>query len=86
MTIASLLLTNCRETEESVLPFADVQGALVQRKQSRHPAGNFGTDREQLSGKVTSQLRFPHGRRVEPVVVTRSEVDDALVEDIVGGL
>lgn len=69
-----------------MLPLADVEGALVQRKQSRHPAGNFGADREQLAGKVPPQLGLPDGWRVEPVVISRCEVDDTLVKDVAGGL
>lgn len=77
-------LTHCSETEESVLPLADVERPLVQTEQPRHPFGDFRTHRQELARKVSPDLRLPDGRRVEPMIVARCQVDDALIQRIVG--
>jgi hypothetical protein len=48
---------------------------LIQNKQILHPLRNVRTDAKQIPRKVSPLLDDPAGGRMEPVVISRSEVD-----------
>ena len=66
-----------------MLPLPRVDGPLIEAEHAGDPVGDARTDREQVAGEVAPVADRPVGRRVEPVVVARRQVDDAVVEGVV---
>lgn len=68
--------THWHHAEESVLPPSKKRNALVEHEKVLKPFGHVRGHRVQLSDKVPALLHDPCGGTVEPVIVSRCEIDD----------